>query len=347
MDGRAIDRRSLRDVDALIIRTATRVDETLLDGTPVGFVGTTSIGTDHLDTAWLDRAGIPWANAPGCNADSAAEYTLAMAWLACKRLGHKLEGARVGIIGRGNVGSRVQRLMQAAGATTVANDPPLADRGEAGLTDLENALSSDIVCLHVPLTRSGPYPTYQMMDENKLARLPSGALLINSARGDVVDGPALLAALRSGHCHAALDVWPGEPLIEPELLERIVVATPHVAGYSNDGKYNGTRMVYHAFCDWADIRPEPPDESALPQPAPLSLTGPDPIFEALEAATFVSHHDEALKALKSMPPQDIARGFDRLRRDYPPRRDFRAWRLRCQDASAGKLLAALGFHVNP
>jgi erythronate-4-phosphate dehydrogenase len=346
MDGRAIDRRSLREADVLIIRTATRVDEALLAGTPVGFVGTTSIGTDHLDTAWLNLAGIPWANAPGCNADSAAEYTLATSWLACKRLGRKLEGARVGIIGRGNVGSRVQRLMQAVGATTLSNDPPLADQGETGLAELDDALSCDIVCLHVPLTRSGPYPTSQLMDAARLAQIPSGALLVNTARGDVVDGPALLAALKSGQCHAALDVWPGEPLIEPELLDRTVVATPHVAGYSTDGKYNGTCMVYRAFCEWANIRPEPPDESALPQPDPLTLTGADPIGQALEAATFVSHHDRALKALKSMRPEDITKGFDRLRRDYPPRRDFHAWRLHCRDPLASELLAGLGFHVN-
>jgi erythronate-4-phosphate dehydrogenase len=232
------------------------------------------------------------------------------------------------------------------GAKTVANDPPLADRGEPGLVDLDEALSCDLVCLHVPLTRSGPYPTFQLMDKKKLARLPSGALLVNTARGDIVDGPALLAALKSGLCHAALDVWPGEPLLDPVLLEDTVVATPHVAGYSNDGKYNGTRMVYRAFCNWAKIRPEPPDESALPQPDPLTLGGPDPVGQALEAATFVAHHDSALKALKFMQPEDIAKGFDTLRRDYPPRRDFHAWRLRCRNPLASKLLAALGFHVN-
>jgi len=345
MDGRAIAREHLADVDALIVRTATRVDRALLDGTPVSFVGTTSIGTDHLDIPWLERAGIAWANAPGCNADSAAQYTLAMMWLACERLGRRLAGQRVGIVGHGNVGSRLQKLLTELGVECVANDPPLADRGVDGLVDQAEALACDIVSLHVPLTRDGPYPTHRMIGRAQLERMPAGALLVNAARGDVVSGADLLDALRAGRIHAALDCWPGEPRFDPELLERTVVATPHVAGYSDDGKRNGTRIVYEAFCRSAGVEPRAP----APDSRRLALTidaREDALGAALDATCFVARHDAELRALASSTRTDIARGFDRLRKDYPFRRDFHGWDLACPDEASARLLAGLGFAVH-
>ena len=345
MDGRAIRQEHLADADLLIVRTATRVDRDLLDGTPVRFVGTTSIGTDHLDIAYLDAAGIAWANAPGCNADSAAEYTLAMIWLACQRLGRKLAGSRAGIVGRGNVGSRTLRLLRMLGVDVVANDPPLADAGVTGLVSLDAALNCDIVCLHVPLTRDGPYPTWRMIDASALERLRDDALLVNAARGDVIDGPALRYALESGRIHAALDVWPGEPLLDPQLLRQTVVATPHVAGYSDDGKRNGTRMVYAAFCTWSgepEVNADPNGDRSLS----LDLDPErDALTQALEAACFVPRHDAALRGLADRPAAEIASGFDRLRKEYPFRRDFRGWRIGGARPADAERLAALGFVI--
>jgi erythronate-4-phosphate dehydrogenase len=345
MEGRAIGRNDLLDTDALIIRTATRVDAALLSGTPVRFVGSTSIGTDHMDTDWLDGAGIAWSNAPGCNADSAAQYTLAMIWLACARLGRPLEGASAGIIGRGNVGSRVQKLLEAMGVRVVANDPPLADAGEPGLVALDEALAQDLVCLHVPLTTDGPYPTHRMIAREALNGMHDGALLVNAGRGDVVDGEALLAELTDGRLHAALDVWPGEPFIDPDLLRASCVATPHIAGYSDDGKRLGTLMVYTAFCAWAGLEPArvataPGDGQRLDVPA-----GEDVLGSALDAACFVQLHDSELRALADVSPEQRAAGFDRLRRNYPLRRDFKAWRIHTGDAGAARLLRSLGFQV--
>ena len=197
LDGRAIARGDLAHADTLIVRSVTRVDAALLEGTPVRFVGTTTIGTDHLDIPWLERNGIAWASAPGCNADAAAQYTLAMAWLASERLGRELKGMRAGIVGCGNVGSRVRRLFHALGLETVANDPPLEDAGQGGFVSLGEALDSDIVCLHTPLTRSGPHPTHHLIDADALAQMRPGALLVNAGRGDVIDGDALLRALQS------------------------------------------------------------------------------------------------------------------------------------------------------
>lgn len=345
MEGRDIQKQHLDGADLLIIRTATQANAELLEGTSVRFVGTTSIGTDHLDIPWLESKGIGWANAPGCNADSASQYTLAMAWLACQRLGKNLLSSRVGIIGRGNVGSRVQTLLAALGIETVANDPPLADQGVTGLVTQAEALSCDIVCLHVPLTDDGPCPTLHMIGREQLARMPQGALLLNSARGNVVQGGALFEAVRDGRVHAALDVWPNEPLLDPELLARSVVATPHVAGYSDDGKRNGTWIVYEAFCEQAGIEAVTRGEQGQER---LSLTIRYPelaLNEALEAACFVYRHDYSLRTLAGLPSGQIAPGFDRLRKEYPYRRDFHGWDVICDEQSAAQTLSALGFRL--
>ena len=347
VDGRKLRAEQLVDTDVLIIRTTTRVDKQLLQHSNVGFVGTTSIGTDHLDIDWLERNGITWASAPGCNADSAAQYTLAMMWLACERLGCRLTDQRVGIVGRGNVGSRVQRLLAALGVESVANDPPLADLGEPGLVSLEEALAQDIVTLHVPLNLTGAHPTYRFIAVEELARMPDHALLVNTARGDVVYGNALMAELENSRLHAALDVWPGEPIISSELLESTTVATPHVAGYSDDGKCNGTHIVYRAFCEWAGLQPFNPAE---PSGGRLELdiaAGEDAVSKALDSTCFVCRHDGEMRALSTLAPDDRAIEFDRLRREYPPRRDFHAWTIHCLDSETAKILGTLGFSVTP
>lgn len=345
MDGRAIRRKHLLDADALLVRTATRVDEALLDGTPVGFVGTTSIGTDHMDIAWLERRGVAWANAPGCNADGTAQYTLAMAWLACERLDRRLTGLTAGIVGCGNVGSRVCTLFEALDMPVVANDPPLADAGATGLVTLDEALAQDIVCLHVPLTRGGPCPTHRFIGRAELGRMTPGALLVNTARGDVLDGGALLSELRSGRLHAALDVWPGEPLLDAALLEATTVATPHVAGYSDDGKRKGTLLVYAAFCAWAGLTPVA--QPAPPAAAPLLRieAGENALASALDAACFVQRHDSAMRDLIRLSVELRAAAFDRLRRDYPPRFDFQNWRIDQHGSGSSRTLRALGFRV--
>jgi erythronate-4-phosphate dehydrogenase len=346
LEGRSIRNKHLRDAEVLIVRTATAVDEALLRGTPVRFVGSTSIGIDHLDTDWLDRRGIAWANAPGCNADGTAQYTLAIAWLACERLGRSLRKLTAGVIGRGNVGSRVQALFRALGMQVVANDPPLRDTGESDLVSLDEALAQDVVSLHVPLTREGPYPTFRFIGRREFARMQPNALLINASRGDVVDGESLLRELRAGRLRAALDVWPGEPRIEPDLLRGTTVATPHVAGYSDDGKYNGTWMVYEAFCAFAGLEPQPVAVPARPPELHIDQ-GQDPLARALEASCFVQRHDEAMRALAQREAEDRVIEFDRLRRDYPSRRDFQAWRVHCSDPAGARTLARLGFQVQP
>ena len=345
LDGRSITAGHLENADALIIRTATQVDHRLLQNSPVGFVGTTSIGTDHLDIEFLNQQGIRWASAPGCNADSAAQYTLAMIWLACQRLERDLADLSVGIIGRGNVGSRLLHLLTALDVRCVANDPPLSEQGVAGLVSLNEALEQDIVSLHVPLQHAAPYATCGFVGAGELARMPEGALLVNTARGDVVNGEALEAQLRRGRLHAALDVWPGEPLFSASLLDLTTVATPHVAGYSEDGKRNGTRMVYRAFCQWSRLQPVDPAASDIPTPVLELRAGEHALSKVLDAACFVGRHDEAMRKLIPLEPDQRAIEFDRLRRQYPSRRDFQAWTIRCTESILTPDLRQLGFSI--
>jgi len=343
VEGRTLSRRQLLDADALITRSVTSVNAKLLEGTAVRFVGTATIGTDHLDTAWLDQQGIIWASAPGCNADATAQYTLAMIWLACERLKRNPLNQSVGIIGRGNVGSRLQKLLQALNISCIANDPPLADCGTNGLVSLEEVLSQDIVCLHTSLTRHGPCPTFRMIDSARLAKMHDTALLVNTARGDVLDGAALLEQLRKGRLHAALDVWPDEPNIDPELIKATTIATPHVAGYSVEGKLNGTMMIYRAFCAWQD-EPQLASDNDNGEFLKLDLhAAKNAIASALRTSCFVHRQDRAMRHLTGLASTERATMFDRLRREYPSRRNFHTWQLSKVDKITASTLLQLGF----
>lgn len=348
--GRALGPEDLGDAEVLLVRSVTRVDKALLAGSRVRFVGTATIGTDHLDTDWLDAAGIAWAAAPGCNADAAAQYTLGMILLACRRLGRNPRAQRVGIVGHGNVGRRLHALLLALGLQCVVNDPPLAaagaepDIGEGAFETLEAALACDVVCLHVPLTRDGAWPTAGMFDADALAAMRPGALLVNSARGGVIDEAALRNALGDGAIHAALDVWPREPAIAPELLEAVTVATPHVAGYSVEGKVRGTRMIYEAFLAWAGQVPHPGLTGAAGSSIAGRLVLPaataDPVSQAVIAASKVETDDRRLRAAHPL----TADVFDALRRAHAPRHEFDRLLVETP-ASARPMLEALGFNV--
>jgi erythronate-4-phosphate dehydrogenase len=343
--GREIAPADLVGADALLVKSITPVTRTLLEASAIRFVGSATIGFDHMDVEWMDAHGITWTNAPGCNADAAAQYTLAMLLLACERLGRDPRKLTAGIIGRGNVGSRVQRLLGVLGLETVANDPPLAAAGEAGLVSLEEALTRDLVCLHVPLTRTGPYPTWRMLGPAALAHMRAGALLLNSARGNVVDGDALLGELQSGRLHAALDVWPGEPAIDPGLLAATTVATPHVAGYSEEGRRNGALMIYRAFCRWAGIEPVTDGVPAAPRHELQAERDADQVARVIRRVSHVEEDDRAMRALTALDPASRRLAFDRLRKNYPLRSDFGAWRLRGCASSAARTLGALGFRL--
>ena len=338
--GRQITHADLADADLLIVRSITRVDALLLAGTRVQFVGTATSGSDHVDTADLDRLGVAFHAALGCNANAVAEY-MAAAWLTLAKLrGETLAGRRVGIIGVGHVGSLVAEKARALGMEPVLNDPPKArETGSSAYRPLHELLDCDIVTCHTPLTFDGPDPTYRLIGEPFFEGLKPGAWFCNAGRGEVLHEAALHGAL-DGKCLDAvvLDVWDREPEIDGRLLARVDIGTPHIAGYSLEGKLNGTSMVYRAACAFLGVEPSWRAEEAIPPRArnlPLkgfaegetALTrldreGVAALADAVAAVYPVLRDDEALRKTVSMSTADRGKAFDLLRKSYPVRREF-------------------------
>lgn len=331
----------VRDADAIVTRTRTKCDESLLAGSKVRMIATATIGFDHIDTEWCESHGISWTNAPGCNSGSVCQYIASV----LVSLFEELKGKTLGIIGVGHVGSKVEALARTLGMNVLLNDPPRAKaEGPEGFVSLEELLEcSDIVTLHVPLASD----TYHLIDSKALAKMNSNQILINSSRGEVVDGDALKTALKEKRLRGAvLDVWEHEPDIDPELLELVNIATPHIAGYSADGKAAGTvasvRAVAHALgikelYDW--------NVSDIPGGGEFSIYGhwskstEEILREAILHTYDVSGDCAALRG-------DIG-AFESLRSNYPIRREFEAFSLNLTDASGEsiRILTELGFVI--
>jgi len=352
----AITREALRNADAVIVRSETRVDARLLEKTSVKFVGTATIGVDHLDTVYLAERGIAFANAPGSNAESVAEYVAAALLVLARGRKAGLAGTSIGIVGVGNVGSRVARVAEGMGMRVLLNDPPLRRlTGDERFLPLDALTDADIVTLHVPLTHSGDEATYHFFDEERIASLKRGCVLLNTARGAVVETEALKRALRGGHLAAAvLDVWEKEPAIDVELLGLSRIATPHIAGYSLDGKLNAARMIFEALSAHTGAGAVWRQPASLPPPASPSIDlrgiaadGPAWLDDVVRRCYDIRRDSEALQRLILVPHIERADRFRELRADYPVRREFGATTVllspgRSAHAAA---LASLGFAV--
>ena len=249
--GRQITPGVVTDADVLLVRSITPVGVDLLAGSKVRFVATATIGFDHIDVDYLRRNNIGFASAPGSNANSAAEYVIAGLLEIGRKYDLDLEGKSIGIIGVGNVGSRVAKKCAALGMQLYLNDPPLQRQtGDTKYLPLEELFDCDFITLHTPLTFGGLDKTYHLADESFFKSLKERCVFVNASRGGVVDGGALKAAIRSGRLRAVvLDVWEDEPNIDTELLELIDIGTPHIAGYSLDGKIAGMIMIYKSACE--------------------------------------------------------------------------------------------------
>lgn len=314
----------LRNADALIIRSKTKAAAELLNGSAVRFVGTATAGFEHMDIPYLDEQGIGWTAAPGCNADSVADYITAALLFLHQTHGLELEGKTIGIIGVGQVGSRVARRAEALGLTCLLNDPPrTAYEGADSFTPLNLLLEeSDIVTLHVPLVNEKPWPTRSMADSRFFEQMKPGAVFINAARGKVLDNEALLFTQKHGLIsHAVLDVWNPEPNIRADMLNAATIGTPHIAGHSLEGKLNGTVQVYQEACRFFGIEP-------VWNPAPLLPPIDTPRLDIDPAGKTRSEiQAEAVTALYDirqdfLKPEDIRR-FDELRAGYRVRREFK------------------------
>ncbi|WP_347330928.1 4-phosphoerythronate dehydrogenase [Marinimicrobium locisalis] len=351
LPGRNMTNEDLQGADALLVRSVTQVNAELLQGTPVRFVGTCTIGIDHLDTAYFDNQGITWVSAPGSNANSVVEYVYA----ALAHLNVDWKGKRVGIIGCGNVGGRLYRRLKAQGVECRVYDPFLSTEQIPELTSLTDVLGSDIVCMHTPLTRSGPHPSVHLLGAEQLKQLKPGAVLLNAGRGPVIDNQALLNHLESGaDLKVVLDVWEPEPDISRPLLEKVALGSPHIAGYSYDGKMQGTFMIYEALCRHLGRTPEK-DLSALrpsvADPQRHWAGGePWPAIQRLVPQVYdITEDDRQLRELAERADRgeaDFAKGFDRLRKEYPKRREFGNYRVTGDYSEEARVrLEALGFRV--
>jgi erythronate-4-phosphate dehydrogenase len=353
VSGRDINNAILKDCEILLVRSITKVDRSLLENTKVKFVGTATIGTDHIDVKYLDEALIKFTSAPGSNADSVAEYMVSALLNLEQKLNMSLPGKKIGIIGCGNVGSRVKRRMEVLGLNCLVCDPLLEDKQNGGdFLPLEKVLGeSDIVTVHVPLEKSGRYPTLGMINDEFLSGMKNGAILFNTSRGKVMDEKALFN--NSGKLSGlVLDVWLSEPQINVDTLDIADIATPHIAGYSYDGKIRGTKMLYDALCDFLAIKKECDFNEYLKPETPPVIDIRDSnnaVFDAVNSAYPIMTDDGNLRKIKDIENVSRGRYFDKLRKEYPVRREFFNYTLKTiknQNPSKIKILEELGFKIN-
>lgn len=348
LPGRAFDRAAVGRADALLVRSITRVDAALLAGSRVGFVGTCTIGTDHLDLGFLDQAGIRWSNAPGCNARGVVDWVLGALMALADGAGAELAQRTYGIVGAGQVGGRLAEVLRGLGWTVLVCDPPRQAAEGGDFHSLDELLERcDVLCLHTPLIRDGEQRTLHLFDAARLARLRPGTWLLNACRGEVVDNAALREHLASGaELRVALDVWEGEPGIDPELARLCQLVTPHIAGHSLEGKWRGTAQIYEAFCAWSGETPRLNLGDLLPpqQLERLVFSADTPeaaAFRRVCRAVYDPRDDDAaLRATLGLPALARAQAFDALRKGYPMRREIPG--LVLEGAGVARLARALG-----
>lgn len=349
--GREITAEHVADADFLIVRSVTKVNRDLLEGSAVKFVGTCTIGTDHLDKEYLDSRGIRYCNAPGSNANSVVEYVLSCLSILTETNGLIWDDITVGIVGYGNVGSLLAARLKSLGIAYKAYDPFL---DEPALCSFEEVMACDVVSLHVPLSHDGPYPSHHMINGQVLAGLRSEQVLINSSRGPVISNDELNQHLIADpQLTVILDVWETEPDISLELAGRVLIGTPHIAGYSYDGKVKGTEMIYRALCQFLGLPSRHSLGQFLEEP-PLSkmafTSNADVdwcIHTAIRACFDVRHDHSVLQASLRLPIEQRMAEFDRLRKDYRCRREFSGVKIQLKQVGSELLskFKSLGFNV--
>lgn len=352
LPGREMTREQVCDADVLLVRSVTRVDASLLEGSRVRFVGTATIGFDHIDRSFLDERGIGFASAPGSNAESVVDWVLSSLLLLDEEEGVDFTDRVVGVVGAGNVGGRLIKRLRALGVECLVCDPPRAEReGEEGFVGLDELLArADVVSLHTPLVTEGAHATHHLLDARRIEALRSDQILISAGRGECVDTRALCERLeRDPALRTVIDVWEGEPAIDEALYRLVTLPTPHIAGYSLDGKMLGTEMLYQAVSRYYGL----PARRSLGQLMPenwlrrVTISGRAPPMEALMLCARACYdvRRDVLLFERYRRRYGMAKGFDRLRREYPQRREFSTLRVELKrNAGAVKeVLESAGF----
>jgi erythronate-4-phosphate dehydrogenase len=342
--GSTICRKDIIDADALIIRTRTICDKNLLEGTKIKFIASATIGSDHIDSAWCKANGIKWTNAPGCNSGSVMQYIASALMFLTNKYTLELSRLTLGVIGIGNIGSKVVKMGELSGMKVLQNDPPREMKeGKRSFCDLRQVLAqSDIISMHVPLTFTGDHLTYHMAGEDFFSQMKKNSFFINTSRGQICNENALKKAIKnSSLAGCVLDVWETEPNPDPVLLKSIDITTPHIAGYSLDGKYNATVTSLNNLCDYFKINIKLPSSEVLPIP----------VDSVINISKFHSNAQKALidVILRTYPisnDSDHLRKnpakFEEMRGNYWPRREYGAYTIVGEHRIKDKLLQ-MGF----
>jgi len=344
LPGRSIRKKDLIDVDALIIRTRTKCNSELLEGTNVRFIGTTTIGYDHIDANYCEVKNITWVNAPGCKSKAVAQYVTSCILSLSEKYGFKLADKTLGIIGVGQVGQKVERNARLLDMNVLLNDPPRArNEGEKNFKSLASILEeSDIITFHPTLEKEGPDKTYHLADSSFFSRLKKPVFLINTSRGSIIETESLKHAIKVGIViDCAIDCWENEPEIDQNLLFQCHIATPHIAGYSYDGKANATKTILEQLNSFFQLN-LPRVTPELPTPDSPVLKIPRICEDRISSALLHAYNPLTDTAMLKKSPTK----FDELRAKYVLRREYKAFTVQNINERESELLKAFGFQVS-
>jgi erythronate-4-phosphate dehydrogenase len=347
--GNKITGREIAYADALIVRTRTKCDSNLLQGSGVRFIASATIGFDHIDTDYCRQHNIEWTNAPGCNSSSVQQYIGAALVALSEKYGFSPGSRTIGVVGVGHVGTKVVKLSEHLGMTVLMNDPPrMRKEGQCGFVSLDGIVRDcDIISFHVPLNMTGEDRTYHMIDDQLLDRINPGTFIINTSRGEVADTGSLKRAVKSGKVKGlVIDVWENEPGIDIDLLNSVDIATPHIAGYSADGKANGTAMSVRSLSKFFGLGLDDWKPSGIPVPdntlitlADKSASAQENLARAIRPTYNIMEDDRRLRMSTGT--------FEEQRANYPLRREFDSYSVRLlnSDSDSKRILRRIGFKL--
>jgi len=352
VNGRKITNQHINNIDALIVRSITNVNSNLLSGTKVKFVGTATIGSDHIDLIYLKKNNITFTDAKGCNADSVAEYVFTALLKIAVDENIQLNKKSVGVVGIGNIGTRVVNIAEAFGMKVFKNDPPLERKGIGeNYVSLDEILQADIISLHIPLNKGEQDNTIHLLNEQNLGQIREKTIIINTSRGAVIDNNSLHKMIRNKKLPAVLDVWENEPKVNIDLLNITKIGSAHIAGYSLEGKVNGTRMIYEALCNFTGktLSWKPALQEVENKEVFLDDSKNDElkIYNLLRTAYDIEEDDKKMRNMLKVKREERGDYFDQLRKEYPVRREFSNYiiKLREGERHLKKILESLRFKV--